>query len=170
MAVQWNKINMTVNLGINKKIIIFFVLLISGGLWFYSASAQDTSNSTGLEQTGFEAKLFQFDHLLNIGVSAPLTALSLTGATFLTRTYKSDSDDPVYTKLMDGAKKSLIKAFVIFLACTISIFVFDFIELLLSNSHFIVVFVDLVISYSLLFSGFAYLANAAKKMYLTQVK
>jgi len=161
---------MKLNLETNKKIVIIFLVLISGGLWFYSASAQDSSANSGLERTGLGAKINEFDHLLNIGISAPLTALSLTGATFLTRSSKSDTEDPRYTQLMTSAKKNLIKAFVIFLACTIAIFVFDFIELLLTNSPIFVEIVDLAISYSLLFAGFGYLAIAAKKMYLTQAK
>jgi hypothetical protein len=161
---------MLVNLGINKKISIILILLISSGLWFYSASAQDAGASSGLDKTRLSEKLIQFDHLLNIGISAPLTALSLTGATFLTRSSKSESENPVHTKLMDEAKKNLIKAFVLFLACTIVIFSFDFIELLLTNSIIILAIIDLGTSYSLLFVGFAYLANAAKKMYLTQAK
>ena len=160
---------MSVNLETNKKISIILVILVSCGLWFYSAFAQNTTNPD-LVRVGLGEKLNQFDHLLNIGISAPLTALSLTGATFLTRSAKSDNENPTYIRLMDEAKKNLIKAFVIFLGCTIVIFVFDFIELLLTTSPIIVEVIDLVISYSLLFSGFAYLTNAAKKMYLTQVK
>jgi amino acid transporter len=161
---------MLVNLVINKKISIILVVLISGGLWFYSAFAQDANATSGLGRPGLEEKLSAFDHLLNIGISAPLTALSLTGATFLTRINKSDSEDPTYTQLMHSAKKHLIIAFVVFLACTISIFVFDFLELLLPNSLLVVAIIDLVISYSLLFTGFGYLSLAAQKMYLTQVK
>jgi len=161
---------MSANLEINKKILIIFVVLISGGLGFYSAFAQDTNVNPSLEQAGLAAKISAFDHLLNIGIAAPLTALSLTGATFLTRSSKSDSEDPEYTQLIHDAKKYLIKAFVIFLACTIAIFVFDFIELLLTTSLVIVELVDLVITYALLFAGFGHLTVAAKKMYRTQAK
>ncbi len=160
---------MLVNLE-TKKIFIILILLASSALWFYPASAQNTNTNTSLENTGLNEKINQFDHLLNIGISAPLTALSLTGATFLTRSTKENNGDSRHIQLMDGAKRNLIKAFVIFLACTIVIFVFDFIELLLTTSPVIVEIVDLVISYSLLFSGFAYLVVAAKKMYRTQVK
>ena len=158
------------NLEINRKVSIILLVLISGVLWFHSAFAQDANTNFGLEKTELEEKINAFDHLLNIGISAPLTALSLTGATFLTRSSKTDRDDPTYTQLIQGAKKNLIKAFVLFLACTIAIFTFDFIELLLNASIIVVEIIDLAISYSLLFAGFAYLANAAKKMYLTQAK
>ena len=107
---------------------------------------------------------------MNIGIAAPLTALALTGATFLTRTGKNGDEDSRYTLLMEHAKKNLIKAFVIFLACTIAIFIFDFIELLTTSSIVVIEIVDLGITYSLLFVGFAYLAVAAHKMYLTQAK
>ncbi|TRZ78812.1 MAG: hypothetical protein D4R90_05400 [Nitrosopumilales archaeon] len=152
----------------NRKISIVLVLLISSGLWFYSAFAQDANSNQ--DKSGLAGRLAAFDHLLNIGIAAPLTALSLTGATFLTRTGKSENEDSTYTHLLEQAKKNLIKAFVIFLACTIVIFAFDFIELLLPVPIVIVEIIDLAITYSLLFTGFAYLANAANKMYRTQAK
>lgn len=158
------------NSGINRKISIILILLISGGLWFYPAFAQDANTNSGQEKSGLAERLASFDHLLNIGIAAPLTALSLTGATFLTRTSKNENEDSTYTHLLEQAKKNLIKAFVIFLACTIIIFVFDFIELLLPTPIVIVEIIDLAISYSLLFIGFTYLANAANKMYRTQAK
>ena len=126
-----------------KKIFIILILLASSALWFYPVFAQNTN--TSLENTGLNEKINQFDHLLNIGISAPLTALSLTGATFLTRSTKENNGDSRHIQLMDGAKRNLIKAFVIFLACTITIFVFDFIELLLTTSPIIVEIVDLLI-------------------------
>ncbi len=158
------------NLIINKKISIILVLLISTGLWFYSASAQDSNTDSGQENSKLAEKLGAFDHLLNIGISAPLTALSLTGATFLTRTGKNENEDATYTHLLEQAKKNLIKAFVIFLACTITIFAFDFIELLLPVTVIPVEILDLAITYALLFFGFAYLAVAANNMYRTQAK
>ena len=151
---------------INRKISIVLVLLISSGLWFYSAFAQDTS---GQEKSGLVERLTQFDNLLNIGVAAPLTALSLTGATFLTR-FPSDDDNVRYSQLMNKAKKNLIKAFVLFLACTIAIFIFDFIQLLNPKSFIIVEIMNVGITYPLLFSGFGYLAIAARNMYITQAK
>ena len=153
---------------INKKISIILVLLISSGLWFYSASAQDANSN--LDKSGLAERLAAFDHLLNIGITAPLTALSLTGATFLTRVGKNENEDTTYTRPLEHAKKNLIKAFVIFLACTIAVFVFDFIELLLPVPIIMVEFLDLAITYTLLFVGFAYLAVAAKEMYSTQAK
>jgi len=161
---------MSENPRIDRKFPIIMILLISSGLWFYSAFAQEDNAIPSLEKTGIPTKIHDFDHLLNIGIAAPLTALSLTGATFLTRTGKSENEDSTYTHLLEQAKKNLIKAFVIFLACTIVIFVFDFIELLLPISIIIVEIIDLMISYSLLFIGFAYLAIAASKMYRTQAK
>ena len=157
------------NLEINKQITIVLVLLISSGLWFYAAFAQDENNS-GSVKSKFIEKIGAFDNLMNIGVAAPLTALSLTGATFLTRIYKIGNDDPIYIRLMEHTKRNMIRAFVIFLACTIAIFIFDFIELLLPAPLLVVEVLDLVITYSLLFIGFAYLVVAAHKMYLIQVK
>ena len=146
------------------------MLLISSGLWFNLVFAQDNNTNSGLDKSRLAERLVAFDHLLNIGIAAPLTALALTGATFLTRTGKNGDEDSRYTLLMEHAKKNLIKAFVIFLACTIAIFIFDFIELLTTSSIVVIEIVDLGITYSLLFVGFAYLAVAAHKMYLTQAK
>lgn len=153
----------------NKKISIILVLLVSSGLWFYSAFAQDNNTNSDQEKLGLAEKLTQFDHLLNIGVSAPLTALSLTGATFLTR-FPRDDENSRYTQLMNKAKKNLIKAFLLFLACTITIFVFDFIELLGPKSFITIEIIDLIITYTLLFAGFGYLAIAARNMYITQAR
>jgi hypothetical protein len=159
---------MSTNQRINKKISIIIILLTSSGLWFYSAFAQDANFSLGLEKTGLPERLSAFDHLLNIGVVAPLTALSLTGATFLTRSSKSENENPKYTHLIDQAKKNLIKAFVIFLSCTIAVFVFDFIELLATKYIVTLEIFDLVITYALLFSGFGYLAVAERCISLKQ--
>lgn len=161
---------MSENPRVSRKISISIMLLISGGLGFYSAFAQDANTNSSQEKSGLAERLSSFDHLLNIGIAAPLTALSLTGATFLTRTGKNENEDSTYTRLLEHAKKNLIKAFVIFLACTIVIFVFDFIELLLPLPIILVEIIDLAITYSLLFAGFGYLALAASKMYRTQAK
>lgn len=155
---------------INNKITIILVFLISSGPYFYSAFAQDANTNSVQEKSGLGERLAEFDHLLNIGIAAPLTALSLTGATFLTRTSKNENEDPIYSHILENAKKNLIKAFVIFLACTIVIFVFDFIELLLPVTIIVIEIIDLAITYSLLFLGFSYLAIAANKMYRTQAK
>lgn len=161
---------MSENLRVSRKVSIILVLLISSGFWFCSAFAQDVNTNSSQEKSGLAERLSSFDHLLNIGIAAPLTALSLTGATFLTRTGKNENEDPTYTRLLEHAKKNLIKAFVIFLSCTIVIFIFDFIELLLPIPVILVEIIDLAITYSLLFAGFAYLAVAARKMYRTQAK
>ena len=161
---------MSENPRINKKISIVLVLLIFSGVWSYSAFAQDENTNSSQERSGFAEKLVAFDHLLNIGITAPLTALSLTGATFLTRTGKTENENSTYAQLLEHAKKNLIKAFVIFLSCTIVIFIFDFIELLIPVSIILVEILDLAITYTLLFVGFAYLAVAAKEMYRTQTK
>jgi hypothetical protein len=154
---------------IDKKISIVLVLLASSGSWFYCAFAQDNNTNSGQEKSELAERLTQFDNLLNIGVAAPLTALSLTGATFLTR-FPSDDENPRYSQLMNKAKKNLIKAFVLFLACTIAIFIFDFIQLLGPKSFIIVEIMNVGITYPLLFAGFGYLAVAARNMYITQAR
>jgi hypothetical protein len=160
---------MSTNQEKNRKISVFLVLLISSGLWFYSAFAQDINTNSGQDKPGLVERLTQFDNLLNIGVAAPLTALALTGATFLTR-FPSDDDNIRYSQLMNKAKKNLIKSFVLFLACTIAIFIFDFIQLLGPKSFIIVEIMNVGITYPLLFAGFGYLAVAARNMYVTQAK
>ena len=156
------------NLRINRKIPIIVVLLISSGLCFYSAFAQDMENNTSIENTKLEGKLNEFDSLLSISVATPLTALSLTGAAFLNRGDKND--DLAHAQLILNAKKHLIKAFVFFLACTLSIFIFSFIRLMLNESHIILEIMNLLITYSLFFVGFGHLGIAAKKMFITQAK
>lgn len=156
------------NLGTNRKILIILVLLISNGLLFYYAFDKYLENNASKEEKKFEAKLNDFDNLLSISVATPLTALSLTGAAFLNRGDKNN--DPVYTELIMNAKKHLIKAFVFFLACTLSIFIFNFMRLMLNESHIILEIMNLLITYSIFFLGFGHLGIAAKKMFITQAK
>jgi hypothetical protein len=156
------------NLRIDRKITIVLVLLISGGFWFHSVIAQDLGNNTGIEDKKFVEKLHEFDNLLSISVATPLTALSLTGAAFLNRS--DNSEDRVYNELILNAKKHLIKAFVFFLVCTLSIFVFSFIRLMFNASHIILEIMNILITYALFGLGFANLGIAAKEMYITQAK
>jgi hypothetical protein len=159
---------MSINPGINPKILIIFVVLISGGFWFYSAFAQDTGNDTSIENEKLWGKLNAFDNLLTVSVSTPLTALSLTGAAFLSR--GENSDNVAYTGLITNAKKHLIIAFVVFLGCTLSIFIFSFIRLMFEGHHLILEILNLLITYAIFFYGFGHLGIAAKMMFKAEAR
>ena len=148
--------------------LIVLGFLIVNSFSFYIAFAQESNTNTGMEQTKFEGKINELDNLLGTAIPASLTGLSLTGATFLMRVVKSEEDD-IIKKEIFNAKKNLVKAFVLFLACTASIFVFDFIEVIY-QVPFLVLILDLGITYILFFSGLVFLAVAARDIYRTQAK
>lgn len=145
-----------------KYLVLLF--LIPSSLTF----AQGTDTSADTQQTQLEGKIHSFDNLLNVVITTSLTGLSLTGATFLMRVIKNEEGD-IRAIQISKAKKSLIRAFILFLACTVFIFVFDFIEILYSSTLSVLI-LDLIISYSLFFTGLAYLTFAAKEIYVTQAK
>lgn len=90
-------------------------------------------------------------------VTATLTGLSLTGASFLvtlTRNIGEDSD-AVHVRL---ARKFFIKAFFMFLICTIVLFVFDFLEILDERHAISYTILDVIISYVLFGIGAVYMA------------
>ena len=145
-----------------KYLVLLF--LIPSSLTF----AQGTDTSADTQQTQLEAKIHSFDNLLNVVITTSLTGLSLTGATFLMRVIKNEEGD-IRAIQISKAKKSLIRAFILFLACTVFIFVFDFVEILYSSTLSVLI-LDLIISYSLFFAGLAYLTFAAKEIYVTQAK
>ena len=151
---------------LGKIQLIILGTLIASVFSFYSAFAQ--GSDTNMQQTELEAKINKLDNLLNISITGSLTGLSLTGSTFLMRLIKNEEDDR-HEKQILNAKKSLVKAFVLFLACTVAIFVFDFIEIVY-NASLLMLTLDLAISYGLFFSGLAFLTFAAKEIYITQAK
>ena len=148
--------------------LIILGFLIVNSFSFYIAFAQESNTNTAMEQTKLEKKVIELDHLLNTTIPASLTGLSLTGATFLMRVIKIEEED-IVKKQIFSAKKNLVKAFVLFLSCTVSIFVFDFIEVIY-YVPLLVLILDLVVSYILFFVGLVYLVFAAKEIYVTQAR
>ena len=155
-------------LRLDKIQLIILGALIVNSFSFCGALAQESDTNTGMQQTKIERKVIELDELLNTTIPASLTGLSLTGATFLMRVIKSEEDD-IVKKQIFSAKKNLVKAFVLFLACTVSIFVFDFIEVIY-YVPLLVLILDLVVSYGLFFAGLVFLVFAAKEIYVTQAR
>ena len=106
----------------------------------------------------------ELDNLLNTTVTATLTGLSLAGATFLVRTFNDEEDET--TKYARKAQKDFIKAFFMFLICTISIFVFDFLEIIIRKSSLYVLVPDIIITYGFFGVGIMYLIKSARDIHI----
>jgi uncharacterized membrane protein len=133
---------------------IFSSSLIGFAFAQNDVTAQDDSTRT----------IEELDGLLSTTVTATLTGLSLAGATFLVRTFKDEENE---TKLhTQKAQKNFIKAFLMFLVCTIFIFIFDFLEILGKEPNIYVLFLDLIITYGFFGVGIMYLIKSAKEMYI----
>jgi hypothetical protein len=156
------------SLRLDKIQLIILGALIVYSFSFYAASAQEYNTNMTMQQTKLEGKINELDNLLGTAIPASLTGLSLTGATFLMRVVQGEENDIVKNAILN-AKKNLVKAFVLFLACTVAIFVFDFIEIIYHVPFFVLI-LDLAITYGLFFTGLGYLASAAKEIYATQGK
>jgi predicted permease len=145
---------MTMILGIFFVFMIFSSSLIGFAFAQNDVTAQDDSIRT----------VEELDGLLSTTVTATLTGLSLAGATFLVRTFKDEENE---TKLhTHKAQKNFIKAFLMFLVCTIFIFIFDFLEILGKEPNIYVLFLDLIITYGFFGVGIMYLIKSAKEMYI----
>lgn len=127
----------------------------------YSVSGQsdieniqkDISNERGLS----------LDRILNPQIAATLTGLSLTGGTFLVNLTRGNNDDNTYH--IHVARKSFIKAFFMFLICTVVLFVFDFLEIIDGKNIIMYTFIDVAVSYALFGFGALFLVSAAKHLY-----
>ena len=156
------------SLRLDKIKLIILGALIVNGFSFCGALAQESDTNTGSQQTKFEKKVIELDNLLSTTIPVSLTGLSLTGATFLMRVVKIEEED-IVKKQIFSAKKNLVTAFVLFLACTVAIFVFDFIEIIYYVA-LLVLILDFVVSYVLFFLGLVFLVFAAKEIYVTQAR
>jgi len=115
-------------------------------------------------QDDYTRTIDELDGLLSTTVTATLAGLSLTGATFLLRTFKDEENEiKLHTQ---KAQKNFIKAFSMFLICTIAIFVFDFLEILGKEPNIYVLFLDLIITYGFFGVGIMYLIKSAREMYI----
>ena len=147
-------------MAITKILCIFFVFMIFSSSLIGFAFAQ----TDVIAQNDSIRTIEELDGLLSTIMTATLTGLSLAGATFLVRTFK---DEEIETKQhTERAQKNFIKAFSMFLICTIAIFVFDFIEILGKEPNIYVLFLDLIITYGFFGVGIMYLIKSAKEMYI----
>jgi hypothetical protein len=143
------------------KSILFAMVLVLAVSSIYSVFAQSDIENTIKED---RAKgLSRLDDTLTPQISATLTGLSLTGGTFLVNLTRATSES--ISNHIQIARKAFIKAFFMFLICTIALFVFDFLEIVDEKNVVEYIFVDVVISYALFALGALYLVNAAKHLY-----
>ena len=148
----------------HTKSILFTTVLFLAVSSIYSVSAQSDFEimlSTKISKD----KILALDNVLNPIISSTLTGLSLTGGTFLVNLTRNNNE--TITTRIHLARKSFIKAFFMFLICTLSLFVFDFIEVLDAPEIIKYTVIDVIVTYSFFVLGAAYLINAAKQLYST---
>jgi hypothetical protein len=143
--------------------VLVLVLTISS---IYSVYAQNDVKNTIIQKDLMD-KVLDLDNELNPAVTATLTGLSLTGASFLMSLARTTSDSE--SNKIHIIKKYFIKAFFMFLVCTIVLFIFDFIEIMETHLVFYVI-LDVIITFSFFGLGVIYLARAAKQLYSTYGK
>lgn len=142
---------------------IVFVLAVSS---IYSVSAQTDIENKMDKNT---VKILALDDVMIPSITATLTGLSLTGASFLVNLTRNtgESSDADHVRM---ARKFFIKAFFMFLICTIVLFVFDFLEILSEHYDQLYVILDVIISHVLFGIGVVYLIKAAIQLYVTYGK
>jgi len=147
-------------LTIPKILWMFFVFIIfSSSLIDFAFAQNDVTIQNESPKT-----IDDLDDLLTTSVTATLTGLSIAGATFLGRSF-SDKEEETKRHTIQ-AQKNFIKAFSMFLICTISIFVFDFFEIVRGNPSIYVLISDLIITYGFFGVGVMYLIKSAKDLYI----
>jgi len=109
------------------KSILFALVLVLAASSIYSVFAQNDIKDT-IIQKDFMDKVLDLDNELNPTVTATLTGLSLTGASFLMSLARTTNDSE--SNKIHIIKKHFIKAFFMFLVCTLVLFIFDFIEIM----------------------------------------
>jgi len=127
------------------------------------------TNSVGDEgkfSKPFVAKITKLDDFLIPTISATLTGLSLTGASFLFNLERGSNQDRNIAHV-ELARKSFINAFFMFLMCTIGIFLFDFLEILYEQYIVIETILDILITYAFFAAGTVYLVKAARGLHFT---
>jgi hypothetical protein len=146
---------------------LFTIVLVLAVSSVYSVSAQNDLKNT-IDKKDLIARLFELDNELNPTITATLTGLSLTGASFLMSVARGASDSEA-TKI-HLTKKYFIKAFFMFLICTMILFIFDFIEILDNQETLLYTVLDVIITFVLFSLGVYYLVMAAKLLYSTYGK
>jgi adenosine/AMP kinase len=142
-----------------KKLTFFVLIIFASSLIDYAFAQNDMTS-----QDDFTKRIDDLDNLLSTQVTATLTGLSLSGAAFLVRTFKNEESET--KRHTQQAQKNFIKAFSMFLICTISIFIFDFLEILGKEPNIYVLFFDLIITYGFFGVGITYLIKSAKEMFI----
>ena len=142
--------------------IFFATVLIFAASSSYSVFAQNSTENVMNSEYNIE-KAHALDDILTPTISATLTGLSLTGGTFLVTLTRNTTEDIAYR--IHLARKSFIKAFFMFLICTISLFVFDFFQILSEKNIVFYTILDVIITYTLFGIGALYLINAARQLY-----
>jgi len=143
---------------------LFAMALILATSSIYSVYAQsDFENMLSTKIS--KDRIIALDNILNPSISAVLTGLSLTGGTFLVNLARNN-DETVIAHI-NQARKYFIKAFFMFLICTLLLFIFDFIEILDQPEIIKYTLIDVIVTYAFFGLGAAYLVNAAKEMYST---
>lgn len=133
----------------------------------YSVSAQNDVGNT-IDKKDLIDKVLDLDNELTPTITATLTGLSLTGASFLMSLARNTTDsDTIQIHL---TKKYFIKAFFMFLLCTIVLFIFDFLEILNEKNVILYVILDVIITFTFFGIGIVYLVRAAKQLYTTYGK
>jgi hypothetical protein len=145
----------------------FAIVLVLAVSSVYSVSAQNDVGNT-MDTKVVIDRILELDNELTPTITATLTGLSLTGASFLmSLTRNANNKD---TNQIHLIKKDFIKAFFMFLICTIVLFVFDFIEILNPKNAITYIILDVCITFTLFGFGVIYLARAAKQLYSTYGK
>ena len=129
----------------------------------YSVFAQIGIENSDENKIPNRQRISSLDDILTPTISATLTGLSLTGGTFLVNMTRNTSE--LITNNIHKARKSFIKAFFMFLICTIILFVFDFLEIVDEKKYIQYTIIDVGISYCLFALGALYLVHAAKQLY-----
>ncbi|TRZ69788.1 MAG: hypothetical protein D4R96_02645 [Nitrosopumilaceae archaeon] len=148
----------------HTKSMLFAMVLFLAVSSLYSVSAQSDFENI-LSTKISKDKIIALDNILNPSISAVLTGLSLTGGTFLVNLARNN-DETVIAHI-NRARKYFIKAFFMFLICTLLLFIFDFIEILDQPEIVKYTLIDVIVTYAFFGLGAAYLVNAAKEMYST---
>jgi hypothetical protein len=142
---------------------MILVLAVSS---IYSVAAQSNIEDATTNISNEKAR--DLDNILTPTISATLTGLSLTGGTFLVNLTRNNNE--TITNHISIARKSFIKAFFMFLICTIVLFAFDFFEIVDGKNVVLYTLIDVVTSYTLFGIGASYLVNAARHLYSTYGK
>ena len=143
---------------------IFVTIFIAGTLLFDFVYAQNSAK-TESESNYWIRKLSEFDLQLTPTVSGSLAGLSMAAASFLTRSANGEHEE--YARHIRTAKKRFVMAFTILITCTVSILVFDFLEILWETSLAIVV-IDTVLTYGLFGIGLAALVGGYSEVYRSE--